>query len=88
MLHERQSARNEKNEKVSASKSKNAVELLKSDHKKVRELLTELAESTARATKKRSQLLAEIAMELEIHTTIEEEIFYPAFKQAGEGDSE
>lgn len=62
----------------------NAIQLLKEDHKKVRELLAELEATTNRAAKKRTQLLATIAKELEMHTTIEEEIFYPAFKQAGE----
>lgn len=62
----------------------NAIELLKADHKKVRALLEELANTTFRAAKKRTDLLGKIATELEIHTKIEEEIFYPAFKKAGE----
>lgn len=53
-------------------------ELLHSDHEKVRQLLEKLTETTNRAEKTRTQLLAEIATELEVHTTIEEEIFYPA----------
>ena len=61
-----------------------AITLLKDDHKKVRALLSELAETTNRAEKTRSDLLAKIAKEIEVHTTIEEEIFYPAFKAAGE----
>jgi hemerythrin-like domain-containing protein len=62
----------------------NAIQLLKDDHKKVRALLAELVETTARGTKTRSQLLAKIATELRVHVAIEEEIFYPAFKAAGE----
>jgi hemerythrin-like domain-containing protein len=62
----------------------NAIELLKDDHKKVRGLLGELAETTNRASKGRTELLQKIALELKVHTTIEEEIFYPAFRQAGE----
>jgi iron-sulfur cluster repair protein YtfE (RIC family) len=61
-----------------------AISLLKQDHKTVRVLLTELAETTTRAKKTRSELLQKIKTELEVHTTIEEEIFYPAFKAAGE----
>jgi hemerythrin superfamily protein len=61
-----------------------AITLLKDDHKKVRALLAELAETSNRAQKKRSQLLAKIAKEIEVHASIEEEIFYPAFRQAGE----
>ena len=62
----------------------NAIQLLKDDHKKVRGLLTELEATTARATKTRTQLLATIAKELRVHTRIEEEIFYPALRAAGE----
>lgn len=62
----------------------NAIQLLKEDHKKVRGLLAELEATTRRAAKRRTVLLASIARELEIHTTLEEEIFYKAFKEAGE----
>ncbi len=61
-----------------------AIALLKADHKKVRALLDELADTTNRAEKTRPELLAQIAKEIKVHTRIEEEIFYPAFKQAGE----
>ena len=63
---------------------KDAITLLKSDHQKVRALLSELTESSERATTKREELLAEIERELKIHTTIEEQIFYPAFRDAAE----
>jgi hemerythrin superfamily protein len=59
-----------------------AIALLKADHAKVRELLGELAGSSEKATTKRGELLQEIERELKIHTTIEEEIFYPAFREA------
>jgi hemerythrin superfamily protein len=62
----------------------NAITLLKEDHKKVRGLLAELEATTSRGIKTRTELLAKIAREIEVHTTIEEEIFYPAFKAAGE----
>lgn len=63
--------------------SHNAIELLKADHDEVKELLEELTSTTKQATKSRPELLAKIAKELRIHTMIEEEIFYPAFKNAG-----
>jgi hemerythrin superfamily protein len=67
----------------------NAIELLKEDHKKVRGLLSQLSETTKRAEKTRTELLATIAKEIVVHTKIEEEIFYPAFKEAaGEGEDE
>jgi hemerythrin superfamily protein len=61
-----------------------AIQLLKADHTKVKGLLSELSETTTRAVKKRAELLAEIRVNLKAHTQIEEEIFYPAFKKAGE----
>jgi len=36
--------------------------------------------------KKRAELLHKIQVSLKAHTTIEEEIFYPAFKEAGKKD--
>lgn len=68
--------------------SKNAIDMLKEDHDKVRKLLKELTETTARAEKKRRELLEKIEQELQVHTHIEEEIFYPAFKAAGKSEHE
>lgn len=59
-----------------------AIQLLKEDHKKVRGLLGQLTDTTSRAEKTRTELLATIRKEIEVHTTIEEEIFYPAFREA------
>jgi len=64
--------------------AQDAVSVLEEDHKKVKKLLKQLEETTERAAKTRGELLEEIAMELKAHTTIEEEIFYPAFKAAVE----
>jgi len=61
-----------------------AVSLLKEDHKKVKALLKQLDETTERATSKRKTLLNQIAGELKVHTAIEDEIFYPAYKAAVE----
>ena len=61
-----------------------AISLLKDDHQTVRKLLKELDDTTNRAEKTRPELLATIAMELRVHSAIEEEIFYPAFKAAGD----
>jgi len=61
---------------------KDAIALLKEDHEKVRELLGELEETTSKATSRRLTLLKSIEQELKIHTKIEEEIFYPAFRDA------
>ncbi|KQZ71196.1 hemerythrin [Rhodanobacter sp. Root561] len=61
-----------------------AITLLKNDHDAVEKLLEELAQSTPRGVKKRTELLEKIRVELKAHTTIEEEIFYPAFKARGD----
>jgi hemerythrin superfamily protein len=61
-----------------------AITLLKNDHKEMRALLGALEKTTARAVKKRQALLAKIEVNLKAHTSIEEEIFYPAFKEAGQ----
>ena len=60
-----------------------AVALLKKDHTALGAMLEELASTTNRAQKKRTELLDRIVTELKAHMTIEEEIFYPAFKDAG-----
>ena len=63
--------------------AKDAIELLKAEHETVRTLLKQLTETTERAEKTRSELLEKIAREIKIHARIEEEIFYPAFRNAG-----
>jgi hemerythrin superfamily protein len=62
-----------------------AITLLKNDHDAVEKLLIELAESTPRGVKKRTELLEKIRVELKAHAAVEEEIFYPAFKAKGDG---
>ena len=63
---------------------KDAIALLKADHKKVRGLLSDFEDTSNRATTQREELLQTIERELKIHTRIEEEIFYPAFREAAE----
>ncbi|MBV4458629.1 hemerythrin domain-containing protein [Pseudomonas sp. COR58] len=61
----------------------NAIDLLKADHERVKDILARLSESTERALKKRTELLGKLETEISIHTRLEEDILYPAFKQAG-----
>jgi len=56
----------------------NAIDLLKTQHKEVKTLFRKMHQTEA--TRERSQLLEQIALALEGHTTIEEEMFYPAVK--------
>lgn len=64
----------------SPPKPQDAVAMLKADHKKVSGLFEEFEKSRAATVKKR--LVAQICLELTVHTTLEEEIFYPAVKAA------
>ena len=57
-----------------------AIALLKEDHRKVEKLFESFEK--ARDTKRKRALVQEICTELCIHTIIEEEIFYPACKDA------
>ncbi|SRR5581483_9715206 len=69
--------------KKRASKKKaaprDAIALLKQDHENVRGLLERAAKSSG---ERRSQLLTKIENEVKVHSQIEEEIFYPAFRDA------
>ena len=53
-----------------------ALELLKTDHKTVKELFKKIEAS--KSAKQQKQLFEEIKMELETHTHIEATVFYPA----------
>jgi len=59
-----------------------AISLLKADHRQV-ETWFEQFDST-RSDERKQKLAAQICQALTIHTTIEEEIFYPAFLEATE----
>jgi hemerythrin superfamily protein len=58
--------------------SDHAIEMLKSDHQRVQDLFEEY--ETAGGDDK-SSIAHKIMKELDIHAAIEEEIFYPAFKE-------
>ena len=54
-----------------------ALSLLKLDHDKVKGVIAQIEETTARATKKREELFQGLVDDLTVHERIEEEIFYP-----------
>src|SRR5688572_9179768 len=60
--------------------ARDAIALLKNDHKTVKKLLKQLDKAVQ--PKRRAELLTRITHELKVHTQIEEEIFYPAYKEA------
>lgn len=61
----------------------NAIDMLIEDHERVKDLLSRMTESTERAVKTRTELLEKLEIEVAIHTRLEEEILYPAYKEAG-----
>ena len=57
-----------------------ADEVLTAHHDVLRGLLRDLAETTGEQTERREQLRGRLLRELEIHTQIEDELFYPAVR--------
>lgn len=62
------------------SKVQDAIALLRADHKLMSALFTEY--ENASSTSKKKMLVSQICTELSVHAQVEEEIFYPAVKQA------
>jgi hypothetical protein len=60
--------------------AKDAIALLKEDHRKVEKLFREFESAKGKGRKER--LARQICLELSVHTVIEEEIFYPACQEA------
>jgi hemerythrin-like domain-containing protein len=74
--------------RATSSRRVNAISLLMQDHKKVKRLLKQLDNTTERAADRRESLFEQIQNELKIHTQLEEEIFYPAYKAAAKESDE
>jgi len=53
-------------------------QLLKQDHQKVKRLFEQLSDTSDRTVKSRERLFAQLKQELELHTEVEEQHFYPA----------
>jgi hypothetical protein len=65
-------------------KPKDAIALLVQDHKKVQKLFKDFEKLGEDDEEAKGELCSQICAELKIHTTIEEEIFYPAMREAME----
>lgn len=63
-----------------APKAQEATAMLRADHKKVSGLFAEYEKARTSGSKK--ELVSKICSELSVHAEIEEEIFYPAVKEA------
>jgi hemerythrin superfamily protein len=66
--------------KRTPAKPKDAIAILKADHKAVDELFKQYEKT--RSEVKKTRLVAQICKELSVHAQVEEEIFYPAVKAA------
>jgi hemerythrin superfamily protein len=68
----------------SGDRAQDAIALLKADHRQVEEWFEQFQK--ARTDDRKQELATRICNALKAHTTIEEEIFYPAFLEATEDD--
>ena len=66
--------------KSKSTSTKDAIALLRADHKEVSGLFAEYEKTRSNARKK--EIATRICTELTVHAQIEEEIFYPAAQQA------
>lgn len=64
------------------------VAMLKAEHDEVRKMLDQLTSTKPTAPRTREKLREQIKTALQLHTQIEEEIFYPAFRAAGPEDED
>ena len=69
---------------MTAAKQRDAIALLKADHREVEELFEKFQSAKGHARKK--ALAEQICLELTLHTKLEEEIFYPACEGAVDDD--
>ena len=74
-------------QKTTARRSKNdAIKLLTDDHNKVKKMFKEFEKLHKKHEEGREELAQQICKELTIHAQLEEEIFYPAAREAIDDD--
>ena len=66
----------------SKAKATGAVEVLKEQHDKVKKAFKEFEKLDREDTEKQQQLVQTVCEDLKLHTTLEEELFYPAAREA------
>ena len=67
-------------------KAGGALEMLKEDHDKVKKAFKEFEKLDREDSETVQQLVQTVCEELKVHTTLEEEIFYPALREAIEDE--
>lgn len=65
--------------KTTSSRQKDAIQLLKADHREVEKLFGQFEKASGEARK--MQLAQKICMELMVHTQLEEELVYPVSRE-------
>jgi hemerythrin-like domain-containing protein len=68
------------------SSKTDALAMLKADHDKVRKMFKEFEKLEAGETEEKAQLVKQACVELKVHTQVENEIVYPAIREAIEDD--
>ena len=66
----------------SKAKATGAVELLKEQHDKVKKAFKEFEKLDREDNEAQQQLVQRVCEDLKLHTTLEEELFYPAAREA------
>jgi hemerythrin superfamily protein len=66
----------------SKAKATGAIELLKEQHDKVKKAFKEFEKLDREDTEAQQQLVQSVCEDLKLHTTLEEELFYPAAREA------
>ena len=68
--------------KRKAKAAEGAIELLKEQHDKVKKAFKEFEKLDREDTETQQQLVQTVCEDLKLHTTLEEELFYPAVREA------
>jgi len=71
---------------MAKSKATDAITLLKADHDEVKRAFKEFEKMDHEDTTAMEEIVIEVCEALKAHTTVEEEIFYPAVREAIEDD--
>jgi hemerythrin superfamily protein len=71
---------------VPKTKTQDAIEMLKADHAKVEKAFKEFEKMDRSDTETCREAVRSVCEDLKVHTTLEEEIFYPAVREAIEDE--